>query len=349
MDIIRNYLETMFGGLPNTEEVLNAKQELLVKMEEKYNRLLAEGKAENEAIGAVIAELGNQDDIVERLGLAATEYKDRSFGRNISYEDAFDFISDMSVSRFILALGIMLCISSPIGLVMAGGMEALSLSGLVNRMSFGVGFMILLITVAIGVGLIILSTSKTKKWKYLKKENCTLDLFTAKSIAEEQVANQFNKNVMLAVGIGLCIISVAPAIVIDTISSNDFLNDGVAPTLLFIMVAIGVFLIIASGAKDNAYKTLLSLGGGYDLEKDTSKGKTKEVKFNIEIGDDKKSKKKKKKHNTGDPFMDAVFANYWQIVTVIFFVGGFVFGAWGDIWIIWLIAPIFHSFLKKWY
>ncbi len=348
MDIIRNYLESMFGGLPNTEEVQRAKQELLKKMEIKYKELIYDGKSENEAIGMVISKYGNLADLADDLGLEKSEMDGTAFGKSVSYEEAFEYISDVSVSRFLLALGIMLCITSPIGLVMAGGMEALSISGLMTRMTFGAGFIILLVTVAVGVGLIILSTSKTKKWNYLKKESCSIDMFTAKTIAEEQVANQFNKNVMLAVGIGLCIISVAPAIVIDTISSNDFLNDGVAPTLLFIMVAIGVFLIIASGAKDNAYNTLLSLNGGYDFKNNTSKGKSKEVKFSVEIGNDKK-KKKRKRYSTGDPFMDAVFANYWQIVTVIFFIGGFVFGEWGDIWIIWLVAPIFHSFLKKMY
>ena len=39
MNTIRNYLNNMFLGLPNTEEVIRAKNELLAMMENKYNEL----------------------------------------------------------------------------------------------------------------------------------------------------------------------------------------------------------------------------------------------------------------------------------------------------------------------
>lgn len=63
METIRNYLETMFSHLPNTPEVIRAKNELWQMMEDKYNELKEEGKSENEAIGTVISEFGNLDEI----------------------------------------------------------------------------------------------------------------------------------------------------------------------------------------------------------------------------------------------------------------------------------------------
>ena len=53
MDTIKNYLESMFAGLPNTPDVQKAKSELWQMMDDKYSELIAEGKAENEAIGIV--------------------------------------------------------------------------------------------------------------------------------------------------------------------------------------------------------------------------------------------------------------------------------------------------------
>jgi hypothetical protein len=38
-------------------------------MEDKYNELISEGKKENEAIGIVISEFGNLDELAEGLGL----------------------------------------------------------------------------------------------------------------------------------------------------------------------------------------------------------------------------------------------------------------------------------------
>lgn len=49
MEIIINYLDSMFASLPNTEEVRKAKAEMASMMEDKYTELKAEGKSEKEA------------------------------------------------------------------------------------------------------------------------------------------------------------------------------------------------------------------------------------------------------------------------------------------------------------
>ncbi|KAA2299884.1 hypothetical protein FY526_27475, partial [Clostridioides difficile] len=63
METIMVYLENMFAGLPKTPEVEHLKQELLSGMEDKYLELKREGKSENEAIGIVISEFGNIEEL----------------------------------------------------------------------------------------------------------------------------------------------------------------------------------------------------------------------------------------------------------------------------------------------
>ena len=69
METIKNYLEAMFANMPNTPEVKKAKAELLAMMEDKYNEMIAEGINENTAVGTVISEFGNLDELAEDLGL----------------------------------------------------------------------------------------------------------------------------------------------------------------------------------------------------------------------------------------------------------------------------------------
>lgn len=71
METIRMYLENMFMQLPKTPEVLKAKEELLNMMEDKYNELKRGGRTENEAVGIVISEFGNLEELAEELGLNA--------------------------------------------------------------------------------------------------------------------------------------------------------------------------------------------------------------------------------------------------------------------------------------
>ena len=70
MNTIRNYLDNMFRNLPNTEEVRKAKAELLSMMEDKFEELTNEGKTENEAVGIVISEFGNLDEVAQSIGLS---------------------------------------------------------------------------------------------------------------------------------------------------------------------------------------------------------------------------------------------------------------------------------------
>ena len=63
METIKNYLETMFANLPDTEETRRAKSELLSMMEDKYNELKAQGMAENAIVGTIITEFGNIDEL----------------------------------------------------------------------------------------------------------------------------------------------------------------------------------------------------------------------------------------------------------------------------------------------
>ena len=73
METIRTYIDNMFVSLPKTEQVLKAKSDLLDMMEDKYNALKAEGKSENEAVGHVISEFGNIDELTNELGIETEE------------------------------------------------------------------------------------------------------------------------------------------------------------------------------------------------------------------------------------------------------------------------------------
>lgn len=69
MEALKEFLDNMFRGVDETNEVLRAKAELLQMMEDKYDQLLADGKNENEAVGEVISEFGNFQELAEELGI----------------------------------------------------------------------------------------------------------------------------------------------------------------------------------------------------------------------------------------------------------------------------------------
>ena len=69
MDAITSYIDHMFRALPHTAEVRRARSELLQMSEDRYRELVAEGASENEAVGRVITQFGNLDEIADDLGI----------------------------------------------------------------------------------------------------------------------------------------------------------------------------------------------------------------------------------------------------------------------------------------
>lgn len=85
MELIRNYIEGIFSGLPKTKEIIEMKLNMIDNMEEKYNALLDEGKNENEAIGIVISQFGNIEELKSELGI-----KDEEEQRREGYSEKVD-------------------------------------------------------------------------------------------------------------------------------------------------------------------------------------------------------------------------------------------------------------------
>lgn len=93
METIKNYLENMFIGLPMTNEVQRAKEDLLGMMEDKYNELIQSGKSKNEAIGIVITEFGNLDELLEELNLSETNIpQNKKEMMRVTFEMARDYL-----------------------------------------------------------------------------------------------------------------------------------------------------------------------------------------------------------------------------------------------------------------
>ncbi len=279
MEVIKNYLETMFKNIPDTEEARRAKEELLSMLEDKYNELIDGGMSENEVVGTIISEFGSPEELAESLGLtkpapepvsqesyvsdsrvvvdvpAVSDYNKRL----ITFEEADEYLIDSSVSRFMLALGVFLCIISPAGPVLGESLCLLFGRNVFSGFIEGLGIVFLFIAVAAGVGLIILSSSKQKAWNFIQDEPCTIDNDTEDYLKNEIAENSSRKTFMLAGGIILCIVSVVPVSLFSVIGISLFLISGVGPAMIFILTGLGVFFILNSSARESACEKLLSL------------------------------------------------------------------------------------------
>lgn len=319
MEIIQTYLNNMFGHLPQTPEVLRAKEELYNMMEDKYNQLKEDGKTENEAIGTVISEFGNLEEIAEELEIDQYMKKGISLEKNIPsktdarvihLQEAKSYI-DMTVkSSFKLAIGVLLCICSPIFIILTSIVDNGE-----NEALFFWSMLLLLVMICIGVSLFIISGISLNKYEFMKKEVFQLDAETASYVKNEKENFDPIFARSIAIGVGLCILSVVPLIGGGIIESNygKLYGAAIGIALLLIMVAIGVLLFIISGKRKDAYMILLQ-----------------EKEYLPEI--------KKRKSA-----LDKVSSIYWTIITAIYLVWSFITFDWERSWILWPIAGVLYA------
>ena len=248
MNAIRNYLDNMFRNLPNTEAVRRAKSELLQMMEDKYEELIAEGKTENEAVGIVISEFGNLDELADSLGIseAVTEnpVEDKPM---LSMDRVKEYLSMNNTRAILTPLGIALCILSVVSPILANILP-------VDLDIIGAGGMFGII--AIAVGLFIFSGIKSKEFAEVKNKECSLSIEGAEYVRNERRGFKNSYGLMSSFGIGLCILSFLNPILLDKIP---FINSNVGAAMMFVFVALGVFLITSANTRMNGYDRLLAL------------------------------------------------------------------------------------------
>ena len=327
METIRNYLETMFLKLPNTPEVYKAKNELWQMMEDKYTELKEEGKSENEAVGIVISEFGNLDELANDLGISQfVESQPMPQGKTLSLDQAKSYLADAGKSAYRTALGVMLCVLSLCGPIFFDAFTAFYPQK--ENLLDACGVSIMFVLIGIAVGLFIYSSVQMSHWNYLKKEPFVTDFSTTEYLHREMEHYKSTYALLLTIGIILCILSVIPSIILDGLDIYVDFWSNASGGFIFILVAIGVFLIVMASTKLSSYKTLLHLnrqdtGGGNYVPSQTNEPQY----MNQTIA--------------------AIMSVYWPTVICLYLIWSFLtFDFWIS-WIIWPIAAIIHTLIKN--
>ena len=320
METIRNYLEAMFANMPCTAAVEKAKSELLQMMEDKYNELINEGKTENEAVGTVISEFGNLDELAEALGLEEEvkqekEESETNPRRALNLDEIRDYLQYSSVRALCIALGVALCIMSVTGPVLLSGIHL-----------EGIGVLIMFLLIAGGVLLFVFSGITSHKWSYITKGGCFLDYAGSNYTMEEKSRFRRSFASRLTLGIILCAICWLPLVLAEALGSLAGLGELFMITVLFGMVACGVFLIIHSAMIMGSLNDLLKINDGKTMSSKYTETEVPHYK---------------------DAKAEGVMSIYWPTVRSIYLIWSFLTFQWWKTWIIWPLAGITYAIIKS--
>lgn len=212
------------------------------------------------------------------------------------------------------AFATMLCILSPIVLLMLGAMSEMPDYHISENAAAGIGICVLIVLIAIAVTIFILCGMKTKKYEFMEKEDIETVYGVSGMVKEKRDAYHSPYVTQLVIGIACCICSVIPLFGTLAVSESDFYMVS-AVCMLLTLVAIGTCFIVRSAAKMNAMNQLLE-------EEDYTR---------------------QKKHENKK--MSGPVTVYWLIATAVYLAWSFTTNDWDRTWIIWpVVGVLFPAF-----
>ena len=325
METLKNYLENMFLSLPNTPEVRRAKNELWQMMEDKYTELKNEGRAENEAIGIVISEFGNLDELAEELGIKTYVEEDVSTGEMLSLEDAKAYLKDSIKVIQHIAIGVLFCIVSPTVFIFMDAFGRSAQSGSAAIRGVFATFLFFFF-IGFAVAFFIVSGVIKGRWQQIKRRTVGIDFQVTDYTKTQYESIRSSHALCLSIGCMFCILSFIPSVFVDAMFPTDFWYE-CSGAFFLIMVAIGVYLIVFTCNRNAGYQSLLSLNAKGTIGNVHVPESAKEVEYTSKG-------------------VAAVMSVYWQTVTCIYLCVSFISFDWHITWVIWPVAAILRSILN---
>ena len=238
--------------------------------------------------------------------------------RSVSMEEATAFLDIRERASRWISVGVMMCILSPVMLLLLGGLSEYGKIALSEEMATGAGLVVWFLLVGPAVALFIRSYMAMKPFEYMEKE--MLDTaYGVDGMARAQKDRFHDSYVkMMIIGIVLCVMSALPIFVTMMLVGDPGTGPKAvffvyAVCMLLVLVALGVFLIVRASIIKEGFDMLL------------------------EEDDYTRKAKKENKNN------EAITAVFWMAVTAVFLAYCFITNDWSRGWIIWPVAGVSYG------
>jgi len=313
MNVYLAYLDTMFRAYPATATMLEAKTELQGMMEDAYNSYVASGLSENEAVGRVITEFGNLDELAPVLGITAEIGAPAPTGTpahpRITLEDAKGFAEVRRGTQKTLAIAVSLFVFSPICVLIASMLSTGDSDNLT-----ALGLIPMLVIIAAGVVMLVGVDQKRAAYKHISSYRFATNPVVNVWATELEREHSQRRSVTLQIAVGLWILAVAPIMVFSALLPNLGGEDkgsviGVMTTLAF--VGLGLLVFLPNNWASEVAEIVTKKHGAMGDSEDESTS-----------------------------LVGLIASVYWPLLVVIFLAWSFIGNAWATSWIIWPIGGV---------
>ena len=227
--------------------------------------------------------------------------------RRVSMEEANSFLAANEKRSVRTAAGVALCILAAVPAILLDGSNMFD-----RKVNDAIGAVMLFLLAAGAIALFIVSGMAMKPYEYLDKECIDTEYGVTGMVKDRQA--KFNPNHIrdIVVGVIICVLAFLPPIILDA-GSDGYLAENLAPGLMFIAAAAGVFLLVRTSIISGGFKKL--------LEEDSYA-------------------RSKKDQRSDRASSSTAMTVYWSLITAAYLGYSFITFDWGRSWIIWPVAAV---------
>lgn len=233
--------------------------------------------------------------------------------RYISMEEANSFLKVKFETTGRVALGVFLCILSPVVMFLLAGAAECNMLPITEDAAGAIGMVVLLLMVAVAVGIFIYIGMQTSPYEYLEKEIIETQYGVTGMVKERKAQFRDTYIKYNIIGVILCVLAVLPLFGVEIFATSEFMEI-IALCVLFFMVSIGVVFLIKAGIPWESMNKLLQ-EGDYSVEE--------------------KDMRRKKRGIVGP-----IAGVYWLVVTAIFLALGLSGNDWQVAEVFWPVAGV---------
>ncbi len=239
--------------------------------------------------------------------LTAPEDADTEGATFVSMEEANAFLNYKTESASRLALGVLLCILSPVTLLLLGGAQESGRLPLTELQAAMIGLIVLLLLVAGAVLLFVLTGMRGNKYDYMEKEALDTAYGVSGMVRERMQREESDHTRNIAVGVVLCVLAAIPLFVLILWQGVDEFYGALGVAAIMALAAVGVYILVKASVPWEGYQALL------------------------EQGDYTRARKRNNRKYSGI---------YWGIVVAAYLAVSFLTNRWDMTWIIWPVAAV---------
>ncbi len=232
--------------------------------------------------------------------------------RKVSMAEADSFLEKNRISAKRIAVGVFMCICSPILLIGLCGWS--ELGGMKENTAACIGLIVLFLLIAGAVALFLTVGQLMEPFGYLEKEQIETEYGVAGMVKERKQQTESSHTRDLIIGIVLCILAVIPSFASELWNGGrEDMTSVLSVCVMLLIIAIGVYFIV---------RTCVIWGGFQKL---------------LEEGDYARDRKK----------AEPIIGIFWMIVTAAYLAYSFITMDWARSWIIWPVAGVLCGILYE--